>query len=189
MTRAAAAFLLAAVACGGGLSSSEGSPRTSARGPTSGFEVVAACASSDDACVRAKEIASVRILIPGCLAGPESESRVRNDGALRVTFHRGSPDVCAVTVLDAAPAFSVPEHTHATSTEHLYIAQGSGRMMIDGVEALVAAPAEFMIPPGVRHSFVSDGHTNLVAVQVYAPPGPEARFRAFPLVTPATPAD
>jgi hypothetical protein len=44
------------------------------------------------------------------------------------------------------------------------------------------------VPPSVRHAYRPDPGTGIVAFQMYAPPGPEQRFKklaALPLAVPA----
>jgi mannose-6-phosphate isomerase-like protein (cupin superfamily) len=73
--------------------------------------------------------------------------------------------------------------------EHVHEHEWEALALLDGEGALVrgAAPAEeriearagsiVTIPAGVRHAWKPSGKAPLVAVQVYAPPGPEQRFK------------
>jgi mannose-6-phosphate isomerase-like protein (cupin superfamily) len=74
---------------------------------------------------------------------------------------------------------AVPEHVHDTSTEILIAVEASGTLIVDGKAQHLGNRQVVVIPPGAKHSFVPDAGTKLVAFQVYTPPGPEERFKAF----------
>jgi mannose-6-phosphate isomerase-like protein (cupin superfamily) len=74
---------------------------------------------------------------------------------------------------------AVAEHDHGPSWEVLCAIEGSGTFTIDGVPRRIVGPAIVAVPPGRRHSWQPDAGVKLVAVQVYAPPGPEQRFKAL----------
>ena len=89
----------------------------------------------------------------------------------------------ALSILDGSTTVTVPLHTHDGSAEILIIDEGHGTLTLrspDGGdrEIPVAAGARLYIPAGVAHAFTSDGTSRLHAVQLYAPAGPEQRFRA-----------
>ena len=75
----------------------------------------------------------------------------------------------------------VPEHVHETSAEILWIEDGTGTMTLGAGAAARTLRVEpglaIYVPAGTPHSFTSDGDRPLRAVQVYAPAGPEQRFR------------
>jgi mannose-6-phosphate isomerase-like protein (cupin superfamily) len=74
---------------------------------------------------------------------------------------------------------SVPEHVHDTSTEILIALEASGTVIIDGKAQHLGSRQVVAIPPGAKHSWIPDAGTKLVAFQMYAPPGPEDRFKAL----------
>lgn len=82
-------------------------------------------------------------------------------------------------ILVGKPGLKVPVHTHAVSTEMLYILSGGGTMIIDGKRHAVTAGMVIRIPPGTPHGFEIAPHakTEFRAVQVYSPAGPEQRFK------------
>lgn len=89
----------------------------------------------------------------------------------------------ALSILDGSTTVSVPSHTHDGSAEILIVDEGHGTLTLhlpDGGdrEIPVAAGSRLYIPAGVAHAFTSDGTSRLHAVQLYAPAGPEQRFRA-----------
>jgi mannose-6-phosphate isomerase-like protein (cupin superfamily) len=86
----------------------------------------------------------------------------------------------ALTRLDASAAAGVPLHTHEDSAEVIFIEEGEGRMLV-GDQHVAVRPGTFVyIPPRTPHSFTPSGNSPLRAMQVYAPAGPEQRFRQQP---------
>lgn len=73
----------------------------------------------------------------------------------------------------------VAEHVHARETEILAAVEGRGTFTIDGKEQRLVAPQIVVVPAGTKHAWTPDPGTKLVAVQAYAPPGPEQRFVAL----------
>jgi len=91
----------------------------------------------------------------------------------------------ALTRLDASAAASVPLHTHNDSAEVIFIEEGEGRMLVGDQHVAVRSGTFVYIPPRTPHSFTPSGNSPLRAMQVYAPAGPEQRFRQIAPVTEA----
>jgi putative monooxygenase len=81
----------------------------------------------------------------------------------------------SASVLDLDAGAAIPKHVHDGSTELLYVVSGGGTMIVDGVELTVTPTSVVQIPPNTEHSFTAAEATR--AIQVYAPPGPEQRFK------------
>jgi quercetin dioxygenase-like cupin family protein len=81
----------------------------------------------------------------------------------------------ALSLLEIDAGAAVPAHRHATETELLYVMRGGGTMTVGAVELAVTATSAVQVPPGVEHSFTATEATT--AIQLYAPPGPEQRFK------------
>ena len=64
------------------------------------------------------------------------------------------------------PGASIGEHKHETSSEIIYIIEGSGKIICDGVEEHVSAGDCHYCPKGSTHTFIndSDGDTWVFAV-------------------------
>ncbi len=77
----------------------------------------------------------------------------------------------ALSLVEMAPGMVVPRHRHA-SAELLLIVSGGGKMR----GRRVRAGDGVYIAAGTPHELVNDGAQPLVAVQLYAPAGPERRF-------------
>jgi quercetin dioxygenase-like cupin family protein len=76
--------------------------------------------------------------------------------------------------LELAPRARVPEHRDATE-EYIVVVQGGGTMEIDGQVHHLTAGDAVLMPAGSLVSFVNDDAPT-VAVQVFAPPGPDAKY-------------
>jgi mannose-6-phosphate isomerase-like protein (cupin superfamily) len=77
----------------------------------------------------------------------------------------------------AGPA-AVPEHAHDTSWEILCALKAAGTFTLAARPQRLGDRTCIAVPPGVKHSWQPDpGGPSLVAVQLYAPPGPEQRFK------------
>ena len=76
------------------------------------------------------------------------------------------------------PGSGVPEHVHEESAEILYILNGEMEMTIGTERLRAAAGSAVYIPAGTPHSATVLGSIESVkVVQVYAPGGPEQRFK------------
>jgi len=92
----------------------------------------------------------------------------------------GEGGEAAVEMLSADAGFTVPPHKHDKSVEILYVLEGKGTMTIADEHYEVHSGTAVWVPKGVEHSFVEDGSTPLLALQIYTPGGPEERFKTAP---------
>jgi putative monooxygenase len=81
----------------------------------------------------------------------------------------------AGSLIELPAGARIPEHVHSKETELLYVLAGSGTMAVDGVVLPVTPTSVVQVPPGAKHGFVAT--TDIRAVQVYTPAGPEQRFK------------
>ncbi len=85
-----------------------------------------------------------------------------------------------VGILEAEPGAEVPRNAHPGSAEILYVISGGGTVTI-GSEKLAFGPEEVLhIPDGQPHAAKFTGPERTVMLQVFAPAGPEERYRAAP---------
>jgi mannose-6-phosphate isomerase-like protein (cupin superfamily) len=85
-----------------------------------------------------------------------------------------SPDLYVGRLEGTAP---VAEHTHAGVYELLCTVQADGVLVLDGHPQLVGPKTCLVIPPDTKHAWNPTNGAKLVAIQMYAPPGPEQRFK------------
>jgi mannose-6-phosphate isomerase-like protein (cupin superfamily) len=109
----------------------------------------------------------------------------------RIAFEGPRSPRASLGVLLASDDAPVAEHLHDGAWEVLAALSAAGRLhvpaqSVPGVSApleardrTVTAGSIVYVPAGVRHGWVPDGTRPLIAVQVYAPAGPEQRFRGL----------
>jgi len=84
-----------------------------------------------------------------------------------------------VGILEAEPGAEVPRNTHPGSAEILYVVSGGGGELTVGSEKIPFGAEEALhIPDGQPHAAKFGGPEKTVMVQVFAPAGPEERYRA-----------
>ena len=87
----------------------------------------------------------------------------------------GPAPVASLQRFEASAGAEVPMHTHDDADETLYILSGEGEMAIGDLVIPISAGNAIHVPKKTRHSLkVTE---KIVAVQCYAPGGPEQRFK------------
>lgn len=104
----------------------------------------------------------------------------------RLAFEAPISPRASLGVLVGAARAGVAEHVHETSYELLTPVMADGMVRIPstgdeslGMQSVVRPGDSQVIPAGTRHAWVPAGTVPLIAVQAYAPPGPEQRFRVM----------
>jgi mannose-6-phosphate isomerase-like protein (cupin superfamily) len=96
----------------------------------------------------------------------------------RIGFEAGRNVHASVGVLITAGDAKIAEHVHEGSWEHLVVLEGQGTMTLAGERVPVKAGEALFMPQGAPHAFEASGG-RLLALQIYAPGGPEQRFKAL----------
>jgi len=92
-------------------------------------------------------------------------------------------DAGALSLLEMAPGMTVPLHRHPDSIEVVYVLSGHAVMTdITERDQKIGPGDAVMVARGVAHGLKNTGGEPLVAVQLYAPGGPEQRFLGKPPV-------
>ncbi|MCA9627631.1 MAG: cupin domain-containing protein [Myxococcales bacterium] len=101
-------------------------------------------------------------------------------GALqvRLSMRQSARRLGALQILEGGADMRVPEHAHETEWEHVAILQGAGTLHAGPAEMELKAGSVVHLAPGGTHRFEGNGDQPVVALQIYSPPGPEARFAA-----------
>lgn len=76
-----------------------------------------------------------------------------------------------------AGTMPVAEHNHPGTWEILCAVEARGTLRLAGEERRVESRSCVAVPPDAQHAWQPDEGSRLVAVQLYAPPGPEQRFK------------
>lgn len=83
----------------------------------------------------------------------------------------------AMGTQSVAPGGYVREHSHPDNEEALYILEGKGRAMVEGVAYPLTPGTTVFLPRGVRHMFINEGEGVLKWVWLINPNGLEDFFR------------
>lgn len=106
------------------------------------------------------------------MAGTKGTARIVLDPAVT-----GS-NTMALDLIELSPGAEVPRHAHAGSTEVLYVLSGGGKLSV-GSESYPFGPEDVIhVPADQPHGATFSRDDKTVAIQIYAPAGPEQRFRA-----------
>jgi quercetin dioxygenase-like cupin family protein len=81
----------------------------------------------------------------------------------------------AVDLMSVEAGAKVPPHVHDGSDEIIFVLQGRGTTTVGGAPLESRAGELLRIPAGVQHSLVVS--EKMSVVQIYAPGGPEQRFK------------
>ena len=130
----------------------------------------------------------------GTWALPQTNDRYSVSAADATTYVSPTGDIGITILLDQEsvgsdtalslgtflPGSGVPEHVHEGSAEILYILNGEVEMTIGAERFRAGAGSAVYIPPDTPHSATVLGSIEPVkVVQVYAPGGPEQRFKEW----------
>lgn len=101
----------------------------------------------------------------------------KGTAALFYNALNGSPDV-SVGTLELRPGAAVVEHAHDGSGEWLYVMKGEVEFTTLGQTFVAKAGDVVHLPKGQKHAakVPATAKEPFVAVQLYAPAGPEQRF-------------
>lgn len=99
------------------------------------------------------------------------------NGALKVWLDVEGGGLASIGRLEGTAA--VPEHVHETSWETLCAVEAKGTLMLAGSPQAIGPKTCTSVPPNTKHAWNPDAGSKLVAVQLYAPPGPEQRFKTM----------
>ena len=79
--------------------------------------------------------------------------------------------------LEAEPGVQVPRHSHPGAEEIIFVAAGAGEVTVGSEKFPFEAPEALYIPAGQPHSVKFTGTDKAEMVQIYAPAGPEDRYK------------
>ena len=80
-------------------------------------------------------------------------------------------------MLSMKPGAAVPLHRDSTE-EYIFILEGTGTMMIDGVSYVVGPNSVIYMPAGAEVSF-QNGDEPMVGIQVFAGPEPADKYNTW----------
>ena len=81
-------------------------------------------------------------------------------------------------LLEAEPGAEVPRNSHAGAAEILFVVSGGGELTVGSEKLPFEADEALHIPENQPHAAKFTGPDKTVMVQIFAPAGPEERYRA-----------
>ena len=82
--------------------------------------------------------------------------------------------------LEAEPGVEVPRNTHPGAAEILFVIAGAGELTVGSEKVPFEAEEALYIPEGQPHAAKFTGPDKALLVQIFAPAGPEDRYRGPP---------
>jgi quercetin dioxygenase-like cupin family protein len=79
--------------------------------------------------------------------------------------------------LEAAPGVEVPRHSHPGAEEIIFVTAGAGELTVGSEKFPFEASEALYIPAGQPHAVKFTGTDKVEMVQIYAPAGPEDRYK------------
>ncbi|HVJ92885.1 MAG TPA: hypothetical protein VM580_23955 [Labilithrix sp.] len=101
------------------------------------------------------------------------------NGAMKARLQVGEKQKSAFYLGRLEGTSPVGEHVHQGTWEILVAIDAAGTFLLDGKESRLLPRQVVVVPPDTKHEWRPDVGSKLVAVQMYAPPGPERRFVAL----------
>lgn len=87
---------------------------------------------------------------------------------------------CTMCVIEVEPGQTVrPAHSHPNGEEVIYIIEGSGRVMIEGVIEPVRAGCAVLFPQGHVHMLQNSGSARMKVACFFAPPTSLDNYKLF----------
>jgi quercetin dioxygenase-like cupin family protein len=87
---------------------------------------------------------------------------------------------CSMCMIKVAPGETVrPAHSHPNGEEVIYIVQGAGNVMIEGVVEPVQAGSAVLFPQGKVHMLRNTGVTEMKVVCFFAPATNLENYKLF----------
>lgn len=113
----------------------------------------------------------------------QATSRYAPNGKARAMLY-ATGEQAFVGTLEMEGGAAVPVHRDPTE-EYIFVLEGSGTITIDGKAMPVTPKSLIYMPAGAEVSF-QNGADKLVAVQVFADPGPEKKYDAWSATMPSS---
>lgn len=97
-----------------------------------------------------------------------------------VTQENTNAQHCSMCVIQIAPGETVrPAHSHPNGEEIIYIMQGSGRVMIEGVVEPVKQGCAVLFPQGAIHMLQNSGREEMKVACFFAPATSLENYKFF----------
>jgi len=109
--------------------------------------------------------------------GKDAATRVAPSGKAKIT-HLALGKNVFLGRLELAPGAKVPLHRDATE-EYIHVLSGGGTITVDGTKHVLTAGSTVYMPANAEVTY-TNGDRATVAIQVFAGPGPAAKYEKWP---------
>ena len=79
-------------------------------------------------------------------------------------------DKVQVVIMSILPDSEIGSETHPDNDQTLYLAEGSGQVVLDGQAADFNAGDLVLVPAGTLHNFITKGDAPMKIITTYSPP-------------------
>jgi len=79
-------------------------------------------------------------------------------------------DKVQVVIMSILPGSEIGSETHPDNDQTLYLAEGSGQVVLDGQAADFNAGDLVLVPAGTLHNFITKGDAPMKIITTYSPP-------------------
>lgn len=75
-----------------------------------------------------------------------------------------------VVIMSISVGGEIGEETHTDNDQVLYLVEGGGKTVLNGVEKTYSVGDLVLVKAGVRHNFINTGQGDLKIITTYSPP-------------------
>ena len=116
------------------------------------------------------------VVVAGAEAGALPINVGKGKARILIDEKATGSNAISLSLLEFSPGLELPRHEHAGASEVLYILSGGGKLTV-GSEVMPYGPDTALAIPGGQPHAGQIGGAATTAVQIYAPAGPEQRYR------------
>ena len=75
-----------------------------------------------------------------------------------------------IVIMSIPVGGDIGEETHTDNDQVLFLVEGEGKVILDGVETPYETGDIALVPAGTKHNFLNTGTTDLKIITTYSPP-------------------
>lgn len=75
-----------------------------------------------------------------------------------------------IVIMSIPPAGEIGEETHLDNDQVLFLVEGEGKVVLNGIESPYKSGDIVLVPAGTKHNFINSGQADLKIITTYSPP-------------------
>lgn len=75
-----------------------------------------------------------------------------------------------IVIMSIPAGGDIGEETHSDNDQVLFLVEGQGKVILEGVESPYTTGDIVLVPAGTKHNFINTGTTALKIITTYSPP-------------------